>query len=249
MYDQEKISSIYRSDEYAKDPFFLYEKNHVENLTKKRYKNFHRGLVNIESKTGVGKLLDVGCGSGAFLSIAQERGWHVDGIELSSSLAQICEQNVNITVTNTSFEEANLPTNYYDAITFWDIIEHVIDPVFCMKKAKTLLKSGGVMLFCTPNEDSLLAGVAWTLYKLSSSYYSYPALALHPDYHTYFFSRQGLIKTLLEINMKPIKSYSQEAFFEHSPLASEIQKRVIALIEKVGSIFDYSYELVILAEI
>jgi 2-polyprenyl-3-methyl-5-hydroxy-6-metoxy-1,4-benzoquinol methylase len=248
MYDQDKISSIYCSKEYEKHPFFSYEQNHVESLTKKRYQNFQRGLVNIESKTGVGRLLDVGCGSGAFLSIAKGRGWDVDGIELSPALCQACEDNVNISVTNSSFEEADLPTHYYDAITFWDIIEHVIDPVFCIEKATTLLKPGGVMLFCTPNEDSLLARVAWALYQFTGSYYSYPALALHPDYHTYFFSRRGFIETISKQNIKPIKSYSQEAFFEHSPLASEIQKVVIASIEKVGSMFDSAYEFVVLAQ-
>ncbi len=248
MYTPDKIQELYCIEEYEKHPYFSYENSLVETLRTKRFQNYNRALAYIESVIGVGKILDVACGSGTFLSIADKRGWQSNGVEISPTLCKVCEQNTSANVTNSSFEEVKLTERYYDAITFWDIIEHVLDPVFCIEKAKALLKPGGIVMFCTPNEDSLLASLGWALYKLTGSYYSYPALALHPIYHTYFFSKKGFKKVLLERDLTVISSYSQEAFFEHSPLASPLQKKAIALIENIGSLFDATYELVMFAK-
>jgi hypothetical protein len=126
----------------------------------------------------------------------------------------------------------------------WDVIEHVIDPGFCIRKVSDLLRPGGMAVFCTPDEESLLARTGLALYK---SRYSYPALALHPPYHTYFFSRQGFAKLLEENGLAVTKCYTQEAFFEHSQLASRAQKAGIGLIEKIGRVTDSCYEMVVFA--
>jgi 2-polyprenyl-3-methyl-5-hydroxy-6-metoxy-1,4-benzoquinol methylase len=247
MYDSDKIIELYCSDEYESHPYFSYDIDAVKTLSKKRFQNYRKALNYLESIHGVGKLLDVACGSGAFISIAQSRGWSVDGVEISPALCNACKSNSGISVVNATFEEASLPYNYYDVITFWDIIEHVTDPIFCIEKARSLLKPGGLILFCTPDEDSLLARIGWLLYKFSGASYSYPALALHPTYHTYFFSRSGFTKILEKQGFLVTSSYSQEAYFDHSPLASSVQKKAIALIEKIASYFDSSYEFVIMA--
>jgi 2-polyprenyl-3-methyl-5-hydroxy-6-metoxy-1,4-benzoquinol methylase len=247
MYNRDEIVQIYSNAEYERHPYFSYDLSDVLTLEKTRFKNYDRALVHIESVIGVGTLLDVGCGSGAFLSVANGRGWNVHGIELSPGLCKACESNTNANVINGSFEEVSLPNGCYDLITFWDIIEHVRDPAFCIEKAKALLRPGGLLLFCTPNEDSLLARVGWTLYRLTRSSYRYPALALHPPAHTYFFSKRSFRKLLEQRNMTVIRCTSQEAFFEHSPLANRIQKLAVALIEKIGAPFDACYEMVILA--
>jgi hypothetical protein len=47
--------------------------------------------------------------------------------------------------------------------------------------------------------------------------------------------------------MRVLKAYSQEAFFEHSHLASSLQKSGIHLIEKLGGFMDRQYEMVVFA--
>jgi SAM-dependent methyltransferase len=248
MHDRDQIVQIYCNENYEKHPYFSYDEQHIENLSKRRFRNYNYALTHVESVIGTGKLLDVGCGAGAFLSIARRRGWDAQGVEISPGLCRICEQK-NFYVINCSFEEANLPDNYYELVTFWDIIEHVIDPVFCIKKARALLASDGIAIFCTPNEHSLLARIGSALYKSTCSYYSYPAFALHPYNHTYFFSKISFIKLIEKCDMKVIGCYSQEAFFEHSPLAGRVQKLAVALIEKIARLFDSRYELVVLAKL
>lgn len=248
MYTKEMIVQMYCEEDYDQHPFFAFAKQETEKPTGSRFKNFQRALGYLESAVGKGRLLDVACGSGAFLAMAQQRGWDVYGLEISTALCNICRENTNAVLYNDSFEDADLPRGAFDAITFWDIIEHVLDPVAFIEKAHSLLRPGGVMLFCTPDEDSMLAGVASVLYKLTGTRYSYPALALHPRYHTFFFSKNSLSGLLKQRGMSIARSYSQEAFFQHSPLASDLQKRAIGAIEKVSGLFDASYECVVIAK-
>lgn len=241
MYDEEKIRDIYGGLEYETNPYFSYDLQQVATLATPRMKNYQRALDYLESVTPARRLLDIGCGSGSFLALAQQRGWEPHGIEMSPGLSAACERNIGIRVASGRFEEVQLPANYFDVITMWDVIEHVIDPGFCVRKVNDLLRPGGIALFCTPDEESILARAGLALYK---SRYRYPALALHPPYHTYFFSRQGFIKLLRDNGLVVTHCYSQEAFFEHSQLASRAQKAGIGLIEKLGKVIDSCYEVV-----
>ncbi len=54
-----------------------------------------------------------------------------------------------------SVEDVKLPNDYYDVITGFDIIEHVLDPTELLRKMSKWLKPGGVIILDTPNYDSL----------------------------------------------------------------------------------------------
>ena len=249
MYSKEKIEEIYSGESYANEKYFADELSDAGNLSTRRLKDYDRALAYIEQVAGTGRLLDVGCGAGAFLALAKQRGWDVSGIEMSPKLASICQHTLKVPVANGRFEDCQLPQAGYNVVTMWDVIEHVLDPVACMRKAEELLRPGGILVFCTPDEDSLLARSGLALYKLTASRYSYPAFALHPPYHTYFFSRKGFLRILSQLDLRVLKCYSQEAFFEHSNLASPLQKLAIALIEKAGGLVDRRYEMVLFARV
>jgi 2-polyprenyl-3-methyl-5-hydroxy-6-metoxy-1,4-benzoquinol methylase len=244
MYTEETIRDIYCGGDYESNPYFSYDVNRVDTQGTRRVKNYRRALDYLESVTPVGRLLDIGCGSGTFLAVAQERGWEPHGIEMSPGLSAACEHNLGLRVTTGRFEDVQLPAGTFDVVTMWDVIEHVIDPRLCIRKVRELLRPGGYAVFCTPDEASILARTGHTLYKLTGSRYWYPALALHPPYHTYFFSRRGFTRLLEDGGLTVTRCYSQEAFFEHSGLASPLQKRGIGMIEKIGRLVDSCYEIV-----
>ena len=247
MYDEEKIREIYGGMEYQSNPYFSYDVQQIENLATPRVKNYQRALDYIESVSGSGRLLDIGCGAGSFLALAQKRGWEPHGVEISPGLSAACERNLGIKVITGRFEDVKLPDGRFDVVTMWDVIEHVVDPGFCIRKVKQLLRPGGMAVFCTPDEESILARTGLAFYKLTRSRYQYPAFALHPAYHTYFFSRKGFSRLLNDSGLTVINCYSQEAFFEHSQLASRAQKAGIGIIEKIGRVFDTCYEMVAFA--
>jgi len=248
MYSTGDITAMYTGDEYSQNPYFSYNVEEFKEAARGRYANYIGALSAIASRVKAGTLLDVGCGSGAFLNLAQQRGWDVSGIELSPELSEVSRRIVKGDVINAAFESVTLPDESYDVVTMWDIIEHVLDPVFCLKKVERLLKPGGMALFCTPDENSLLARAGLLLYRLSGGALSYPAMALHPTYHTYFFSRTGFTALVAKSGMDVVGCYSQEAFFEHSQLPSAVAKWGIWAIEKVSALADRRYEIVCLAQ-
>ncbi len=99
------------------------------------------------------KVLDVGCGNGIFAaSIKKENNAEVWGIELmedeilkaenilDKSFAGPCEDHID-----------SLPDNYFDAIYFNDILEHLVDPYDVLERIKSKLSSNGVVISSIPN--------------------------------------------------------------------------------------------------
>ncbi len=235
MHSREQLEAAYRSSEYADHPYF----------GRSRRPAFDRALDELEARTDSRRLLDAGCGVGEFLAAARQRGWEADGIDLSPLLAGRARQAApGADVAVGAFEDAELPAGAFDAVTLWDVIEHVLDPAAVVARARDVLRPGGVLLVCTPDEDSQLARLGWTLYRAG---YRYAAEALHPRYHNYFFSRRSLDDLLRRHGLVPVAGYSQPARAGHSPLAGRIHRAAIAGSERVARIGDRGYERVTIA--
>jgi len=245
MYNNTKLQDIYCGDDYEQHPYFDRDRQDEELLAHPRYRHYQAGLMAIENEISIDRLLDVGAGSGTVLRMAQQRGWNVSGVELSPGLGNAVARELNVPIHVCTFESAPLASDEYDAVTFWDIIEHVIDPAACLRKAKEIVRPGGLVLFCTPDEHSWLARIGSLLYSIG---YRYPAYALHPPNHTYFFSRKGFRELLSRTNFEIVTEYSQQAYFDHSPLASNLQKLGIGTIESISAILDRQYEMVFIAK-
>ena len=244
MYSRNKLEEIYCGDDYERHPYFDRDRADEVRSNNQRLVNYRIGLERIESHVGHGRLLDVGSGSGTVLSMAKKRGWQCVGVEMSPGLGKATSIELEVPIHIGTFEDADLAPHSFQALTFWDVIEHVVDPVLCIRRTQDLLAPGGIALFCTPDEQSLLARTGQVLYRLG---YHYPALALHPPNHTYFFCRDGFKRLLQGHGFEVVALYSQEAFFEHSPLASRLQKTGIGAIEALASIADRQYEMVVIA--
>jgi SAM-dependent methyltransferase len=246
MYTPQQVAAMYEDEPYEEHPFFGYDSD-ADSLKKgPRYQRFEQALEVLERETGVGSLLDIGCGAGTFMAIAAGRGWDVHGIEMNQALVDEANKAVGDgRALCGAFEALDPAEHTYDVITMWDVIEHVLDPAAFIDRAKQMLRPGGVMVMCTPDEESVLANTGKAILKLSGGRWNYPALALHPRYHTFFFSGTSLENVLQAHEMAVVESYSQAAFAAHSPLASRAQKTVISMIERAAGLRDARYERVI----
>lgn len=100
-----------------------------------------------------GKLLDVGCGAGSFLMLAQSVGWDVVGLDPDpKAAANAADQG--LTVHNGGVEYFNGETELFDVITMNHVIEHLHEPVKVLKACYALLKPEGELWLETPNIDS-----------------------------------------------------------------------------------------------
>ncbi len=102
-----------------------------------------------------GKMLDVGCGDGKFLSQMKARGWAVDGIDFDAAAIKTAKEKYGLSLRHGDLRAVRLPAQSYEAITMSHVIEHVIDPVGLLAETKQLLKVGGRLVVTTPNIESL----------------------------------------------------------------------------------------------
>ncbi|MGC1549552.1 MAG: class I SAM-dependent methyltransferase [Rhodanobacter sp.] len=109
-----------------------------------------------------GRLLDVGCGNGAFMLRAQDAGWVVEGIEPDSVAAsQGCAHGLSIFMGDIAVFQ---PQERYDVITLAHVIEHLHDPSAMLRACADLIRPGGTIWVATPNIESLghkLFSAAW----------------------------------------------------------------------------------------
>lgn len=132
----------------------------VKHLPTKIYKlllfNFWRGglLESCFAGCRPGKLLDVGCGGGEFMSRMQRKGWEVEGIDVDAKAAQAAMRNYGFNVRMGRLEEMNYQESSFDAINLRHVIEHVHDPEVLLSECLRVLKPGGLLVSMTPNVNS-----------------------------------------------------------------------------------------------
>lgn len=101
-----------------------------------------------------GTLLDVGCATGNFLHLAEQKGWQVLGLEIFEKVAMIARKRYDLTIITQNLENVDLPLDSLDVITLWDVLEHVSSPRTSMIRMYELLRPGGMIYFSIPNLNS-----------------------------------------------------------------------------------------------
>lgn len=92
---------------------------------------------------GPGRLLDIGCSLGVFLDIARSRGWDVVGVEPGATARARAESEFGLTV-HAGLSEVG--ERCFDAVTFWEVVEHVKRPVELLAAARAALADDGIVL-------------------------------------------------------------------------------------------------------
>ena len=131
------------------------------------------------------RVLDVGCGVGAYLDVWRSLGWEIEGLEPDEDAARVAEERLNVTIHRGFAEEADLPLERYDLITFSHTLEHFHAPTDALRHLRTSLIPGGRVLIMVPNFS------AW-LRRLTGSRW----LGLEVPRHLYHFEPKTLAAIL-----------------------------------------------------
>ncbi|OAV67824.1 bifunctional 3-demethylubiquinone-9 3-methyltransferase/ 2-octaprenyl-6-hydroxy phenol methylase [Bacteroidales bacterium Barb6XT] len=133
-------------------------------------------------------LLDVGCGTGYFLSVCRQNGWQVEGVELSNSARAVAEGRIGqpIFPSIAALEETG---KRFDVITLWHVFEHLYDVNASFLQLKHLLKpEGGTLILALPNPlsaDAVYYREYWAAYDVPRhlSHFSPESIRLLAEKH------------------------------------------------------------------
>src|SRR5882757_8075038 len=103
-----------------------------------------------------GELLDIGCGTGNFLSAAREVGYGVTGIELDRNAARFAKERLglqNILPLSISEFAEQHKGERFDVVTFFEVLEHQAAPVEFLQRVSMVLKAKGTIALSVPNRE------------------------------------------------------------------------------------------------
>jgi 2-polyprenyl-6-hydroxyphenyl methylase/3-demethylubiquinone-9 3-methyltransferase len=141
------------------------------------------------------KVLDIGCGGGLFLSLLKRKGVHTVGIELSDSRARYATVKYGLEIYKQPIESDFWQKgyrNYFDAVTLWDVIEHVNYPFQTLQCATSVLKKGGLLFIDTPCRDTFYHRAGEVTYRLSGG--RFPTF-LNAIYSSHLFGHKQIFST------------------------------------------------------
>lgn len=143
----------------------------VRSFTLSSKKRLIRKLTTLKT----GALLDVGAGTGAFAATMKKAGWQVTGLEPDETARQNAKQNHQLEL-NSPEELYNQPSDHYDAITMWHVLEHVHDLHGYLDAFKRILKPNGTLFIAVPNYTSFDADTYqefWAAYDVPRHLYHF----------------------------------------------------------------------------
>jgi 2-polyprenyl-3-methyl-5-hydroxy-6-metoxy-1,4-benzoquinol methylase len=202
--EQNAIGTFYQSDNYishsdTKKGII----NSLYHLVRGITLNAKRKLIIDKVGMIKGEILDIGCGTGAFLNTMKTAGWGITGLEPDDTARKKATTLYNIQ-PQSSEKLFELKPSTYHAITMWHVLEHVHELHAYIKQLHQLLTPQGKIFIAVPNYTSYDASV----YKEHWAAYDVPR-------HLYHFSPASMEVLLSTYNLKltTIKPMWYDSFY------------------------------------
>jgi len=186
-----------------------------------------------------GKVLDIGCATGTFLTVAQENGWEAVGIDMSEWAYNYLRKGGFNSIYQCTLEEAEFPDEYFNAVHLSHILEHIPDPGSFLIEIHRILEPKGLVIIEVPNESKF----PWN-YKLIQLFQPLhrPKRRMTVQ-HLSLFSPKTMRRMLAENGFSPVivrsegfsvKGRMQTPMFQKASLRVFLIKMVAALKLDIG---------------
>ncbi|MGN6542142.1 MAG: class I SAM-dependent methyltransferase [Ginsengibacter sp.] len=186
--DQENIGKYYQSENYISHSDT--SKGFINNLyhkVRKRTLLEKKKLIKKATGKQTGNILDVGAGTGAFLNTMKNAGWRCTGIEPDQTAREKALQLYRIHLQE-SEHIYSLPSESFDAITLWHVLEHVHELHNYVEKLKDSLSSNGKLFIAVPNYtsgDEKIYDEFWAAYDVPRHLYHFSPKAMETLLNTH----------------------------------------------------------------
>lgn len=119
-----------------------------------------------------GRMLDIGCGSGWFMSQMRDQGWQVSGVEPNAEAAEFGNRAKGLQIFAGSLLSAGFPPSSFDYVRLNHSFEHMVNPNEVLDEIHRILADNGKLMIGVPNRDGLNA-------RLFGRYWYHLALPVH----------------------------------------------------------------------
>jgi SAM-dependent methyltransferase len=171
--DEKDIARYYASNAYV--PLSVAARGKVRQKAREWMNTGKYRLIRRITGRSAGSLLDIGSGTGEFPGLMQRRGWRVLCIEPDERGVRSCREKYHLRVESPD-TLSSLPSQSFDVITLWHVLEHVHELQKVAKNIARLLKANGVCLIAVPNYESVdakLYGKHWRAYDVPRHLYHF----------------------------------------------------------------------------
>jgi len=161
----------------------------------------------LHAKPG-GRLLEVGCGSGAALQSMQQKGWQVTGLDFDEGAVNNARSK-GLDVRHGQLSAQGFSDGGFDVVAMSHVIEHVPSPSELLAECHRILKPGGVLVALTPNADS-------SLHRCHGRHW----LSLDPPRHLQIFTSASLSCLAARAGYARVETFTSMHGFIYVDLAS-----------------------------
>lgn len=172
---------------------------------KRWFSGNHRIHYDLPLSVDNKKILEVGCGDGSSLLQLKGMGYDAYGVETDENIKKVRDK-LHLPIHIGTVEDADFKPGQFDYIIANQLIEHIIDLESFIASCKKLLKDDGVIIFSTPNAESIyrkLCGKKW--------------INWHIPYHQQVFTKKSLAFLLQkhQLQVVSVKTVTPTAWTIH----------------------------------
>jgi uncharacterized metal-binding protein (TIGR02443 family) len=218
-YSQTLPLTVFEKEDKAEDTF---------NQTERKRKIYSQVLKLLGAKSASG-LLDIGCRTGNFMLCCKREDFQsIIGVEISGKFAEFTSE-LGFKVFNCRLEEAALPNQSFDIITYLETLEHISTPVCELMEAYRILKHDGIIVVEVPN---------LTFHLLKARVYRFFHIGPHslmPHNHLVHFTDRTIREAMTRAGFKSVRTM---------PTAPVIEEGMPVFTKALRYLFYYLYRLV-----
>jgi 2-polyprenyl-3-methyl-5-hydroxy-6-metoxy-1,4-benzoquinol methylase len=165
------------------------------------------------------RILEVGCGEGAFSRGLMRTDRELWGIEIDKHAILKAKEVFNHAIEG-DFDSnySQLPKNYFDCVIFNDVLEHMYTPWETIRQVKSLLKPEAILVSSIPNFRYIDNMITEILYRKDFQYK--PNGGILDDTHIRFFTSKSILRmfqeqgyeVLVHEGIHPCKSWKEKLF-------------------------------------